>query len=70
MEAELELGLIKIALIKAYVVVSIEQLKPNSQVENAFYEGCKFTFKEILSNIEEIERKNEKPGKSSLIVCL
>ena len=70
MKAELELCLIKIALTKAYVEVSIEQLKANSQVDDAFYEGCKFTCKEILSNIEEMERKNEKPGKSSLIVCL
>ena len=69
MKAELEILAIKLALTKAYIDLSKEYVKTSNPTDKAFFDGGRFACKEILSNIERMERKNEKPGKSSLIVC-
>jgi hypothetical protein len=69
MKAELEILAIKLALTKSYIDLSKEYVKTSNPTDKAFFDGCRCTCKEILSNIERMERKNEKPGKSSLIVC-
>lgn len=70
MKAELEILAIKLALTKGYIDLSKEYEKTPNPTDKAFFDGVRFAYKEILSNIEEMERKNEKLGKSSLIVCL
>ncbi|MCK9577082.1 MAG: hypothetical protein M0R51_14355 [Clostridia bacterium] len=69
MKAELEILAIKIALTKSYIDLSKEYEKTSNPTDKVFLDGCRFVCKEILSNIEQIERESEKTSKSSLIVC-